>query len=103
MVSLHSNENPKIEVGTRDWGIAVIDLTMLLFGGIWIWGLWKAVECFKWSLMDQPSRNMEDIDAEGDLNCADLTQDVSMEKDFSMWPRDCSYDSLGKNMAAFCH
>jgi peptidoglycan/LPS O-acetylase OafA/YrhL len=26
-----------------------------------------------------------------------------MEKDFSMWPRDCSYDSLGKNMAAFCH
>ena len=24
MVSLHSNENPKIGVGTRDWGIAVI-------------------------------------------------------------------------------
>ena len=32
MVSLHSNANPKIEVGTRNWGIAVIDLTMLLFG-----------------------------------------------------------------------
>jgi hypothetical protein len=35
-----------------EWGIEVIDLTMLSFGRIWVWGLWicKAVECFKWGL-----------------------------------------------------
>ena len=31
MVSLHSNENPKIEVGTRDWGIAVISKQIFEF------------------------------------------------------------------------
>ena len=53
MVSFHSNGNPKTEVGTRDWGIAVIGLTMVLFGGMQIWGLWiwKAMECFTWDLM----------------------------------------------------
>ena len=30
----------KAEVGTRDWDIAVKDLSMLLFGRMWIWGLW---------------------------------------------------------------
>jgi hypothetical protein len=34
MVSCHSNGNLiKTEVGTRDWGIVVIGLTMFLFGG----------------------------------------------------------------------
>jgi hypothetical protein len=53
----------KREVGTRDWGIAVIGLTMLLFERMWIWGLWawKAVECFKWGLMSHPNRNVEDL------------------------------------------
>ena len=57
MVSVHSS---KTEVGTRDWGIAVIGLTMLLFERMWIWGLWiwKAVECFKWGLIGYTSRNM---------------------------------------------
>ena len=42
MMSLHSNKNlTKTEVGTRDWGIAVIGLTMLLFGVIGTLGLWK--------------------------------------------------------------
>jgi hypothetical protein len=36
----------KTEAGSRDWGIAVVGLTMLLFRGIWIWGhwTWKVVE-----------------------------------------------------------
>jgi hypothetical protein len=70
----------KIEFGTRS--IGVVGLSMFLFGGLWIWGLWiwKAVEYFKWDLMDLPSRNMEDIGAECDLNCADLAQVVSVEK-----------------------
>ena len=36
MASLHIHANPKIEVGTRDWGVAVIGLTMFLFGAMWI-------------------------------------------------------------------
>jgi hypothetical protein len=43
----------------------------------------------KWGLMSHPSRNMEVIDAEGLLNGAYLAQEVSVEKKFSMWPRDC--------------
>jgi hypothetical protein len=31
MVLLHSNGNPKTEVGTRNWDISVIGLTMFLF------------------------------------------------------------------------
>ena len=62
---------------------------MLLFGGMWILGLWKAVECFKLGLMGYPSRNMEDFIAEYDLSCADLAQEISVEENFRMWPRDC--------------
>ena len=46
--------------------------------------------------------NMEDLFAEGDLNCGSLALEVSEEKNFSMWPRDCSCEILTKNMAAFC-
>jgi hypothetical protein len=47
MVSAHISKTlTKTEVGTRDCSISVIDLTMLLFAGMRIWGLWKAVECF---------------------------------------------------------
>ena len=63
----------------------MIDLTVL-FGGMWIWGLGilKAVECFKWSLMNHSIRNMEDVDAENDLNSGSLARKVSDEKNFSM-------------------
>ena len=37
--------------------------------------------------MDCPSRNVETIGEKDDLNCADLAQEVSMEKNISMWPR----------------
>jgi hypothetical protein len=45
---------------------------------------------------------MKDFVAEIDLNCADLAQVGSMEKNFSMWPRDCFCGILMKNVAAFC-
>jgi hypothetical protein len=41
MVSVHSSKTlTKTEVGTRDWGIAVVGLNMLLFERMWILGLW---------------------------------------------------------------
>jgi hypothetical protein len=74
-VSVHGHKTlTKTEVGTRVWGIAVIGLTMFLFERMLIWGLWiwKAVECFKWGLMDHPSRNMEDFDGGSNLNCVGM-------------------------------
>jgi hypothetical protein len=53
-------------------------------------------------LMSHPRRNMEDFVAVSDLNCADLTQEVSMEKNFSIWHRDRFCVILVKNLAAFC-
>jgi hypothetical protein len=55
-------------------GIALIGLTMLLFGETWIWGLWirRAVECLKWDLTDHSRRSMEDSGAKGDLNVGGL-------------------------------
>ena len=77
---------------------------MLLFERMWILGLWiwKAVECFKWGLMGHPSRNMEDFVAGSNLNCVDLAQEISKEKNFSMWHKDCFCGILVKNVATFC-
>lgn len=36
-----------------------------------------AFECFKWGLMDPASRRIEDNDAEGELNCKGIAQEVS--------------------------
>jgi hypothetical protein len=45
---------------------------------------------------------MEDFVAVNDLNCEDLAQEISLEKNFSMWPRGCFCGILVKNVAAFC-
>ena len=47
------------------------------------------MECFKLSSMAYSGRNMKDVVAEYDLNYADLAQEVLVEKNFRMWPRDC--------------
>ena len=60
------------------------------------------MEYFKLGLMGYPSRNKETFVAMNDLNCADLDQEVSVEKNFSMWSRGCFCGILVKNMAAFC-
>jgi hypothetical protein len=48
------------------------------------------------------SRNMEDFVTEGDLNCGSLAPEVSKEKNFNIWPRDCSCGILVKNVAVYC-
>lgn len=63
MVSIYISKTlSNTEVGTRNWDTAVRDLTMFLFGGMWILGLWiwKAMESFKWDLLGYFSRNIED-------------------------------------------
>ena len=45
---------------------------------------------------------MVDLVVSSDLNCADLAQEVSAEKNFSTWLRDCFCGILVKNMTAFC-
>ena len=79
-------------------------LTMLLFERMWIFGLWiwNSVECFKWGLMGHPSRNMEDFVAGSGLNCVDLAQKISKEKNFRMWHKDCFCGIVVKNVATFC-
>ena len=63
--SISSLTLTKTVVGIRDWGIAVRDLTMFLFGGMWTWepSVCKVVVCFKWGLMDHTSRNTENVGA----------------------------------------
>jgi hypothetical protein len=50
------------------------------------------MECFKLGLMGHPSRNIERISTESDLNNVDLSQEFSEAKSIFMWPRDGFYD-----------
>ena len=59
------------------------------------------MECFKWSLIGYPSRNIKDFIAESDLNCVDLAKEVLVEN-FNMWSKDCFCGFLVKNVAPFC-
>ena len=52
--------------------------------------------------MGHPSRNMEDFVAGSDLNCVDLAQEISKEKNFRMWHKDWFCGILVKNVATFC-
>ena len=44
---------------------------------------------------------MEDFVAGNNLNCVDLAQEISKEKNFSMWHKDCFCGILVKNVATF--
>jgi hypothetical protein len=44
--------------------------------GFWDFGLGKAWNAIKWSLMGYPSKNMEDIGAEGNLNSQDRVLEI---------------------------
>jgi hypothetical protein len=76
---------------------------MLLFERMWILGLWiwKAVKSFKWGLMGHPSRNMEDFVDGSDLTCVDLAQEISKEKNFRMWHKDCFCEIFGEECGYF--
>lgn len=57
------------------------------------------MECFKHSFMGHTSRSMEDSSAEDNLNCGD--QEVSEEKNVSVWPKDWSCDILVRTWLLF--
>jgi hypothetical protein len=59
-------------------------------------------QCFKHCLLGHPGGSMEDCAVEGDLNFGGLDQELSKERHFSVLPRDYSWDSMVKNMVAFC-
>ena len=46
-------------------------------------------------------QHMEDSGAESGLNCGGLAPALS-EKNINLWPRNCSWDTLVKNVSAFC-
>ena len=52
--------------------------------------------------MGHPSRSIEDFVAGSNLNCVDLTQEISKEKNFRMWHKDCFCGILVKNVVTFC-
>jgi hypothetical protein len=45
---------------------------------------------------------MEGLVAGSNLNCVDLAQEISKEKNFRMWHKDCFCGILVKNVATFC-
>ena len=51
--------------------------------------------------MGHSSRDMKDFVAEGDLSCADLAQELSVEENFSIWCRDCFMTNFGEECGCF--
>lgn len=51
--------------------------------------------------MGHTSKNREDGVAKSDLNCGSLIQEVSKEKNFTIWPINLSCDIFVKNVADF--
>ena len=56
---------------------------------------------FKWGLIGYTGRDLENSDTESNIGYYGSAQDSS-EKNNSKCPRDCSCDSLVKNVASFC-
>ena len=63
MMSVHSSKMLRQKLVPGTGGL------LRWFGRMWIRGLWiwKVVRCFKWRLMDDPSKNMEDFVSKSDL------------------------------------
>ena len=51
--------------------------------------------------MNHTSKNMEHSGVESNVNYDNLVQEV-LEENICQWPRDCLFDILVKNVAAFC-
>lgn len=66
-------------------------------------GLWirKVVEHLKWGLMGHPKRNMEESGAGSNVDHDYPAQEASEENNVTKWPRNCSCDTLLKNVVAF--
>lgn len=52
--------------------------------------------------MGHSTRNMENNDAEGDVNCREWTQEVSEKENVKECSKHRSFDILVKNVVGFC-
>ena len=71
--------------------------------GFWDFGFekqWNALSGAYWAILVGIWKIFV---AKTDLNCADLTQEVSVEENFSVLLRDFFCGILVKNVAALCH
>lgn len=71
IVFYHDNGNPKTKIGSRPWGVVVIDLTMCFENVVVAFGLWagKSVE-YSLDCSKSTSRMSTEKDADhGDLAC----------------------------------
>ena len=92
IVSLHSNRTmikTERQIDTRELGIVVIILTMLLVDRRWIQEFWikKAVESFKQGLQSHIIRSVEYSVTESNVDYDSPVQEIS-KKNISTWPRD---------------
>lgn len=86
-------------MGARGWIIAVTDLIMLGFVGMWkTLGLWvrNVTEHVKSKLVGHPNRSLEDSRAESYVVCGGPVSEVSEGNNVSNCARDQSYDILVK-------
>ena len=92
------------EASIRGWGIAAMDLTMLVFRRLWkTLGLWarKSDECFKHGITGHPSRSLEDNSAESCMDYRGLDEEV-IEGNISICARILFCDILAKYVVVFC-
>jgi hypothetical protein len=69
-----------IELKTSDRAVSAINCSHIFPS--------QVVVFFMWGLLGHPIRMIRDIGTACDLNCTDLTQKVSVEKNFIIWLRN---------------
>lgn len=102
----HSNRKvTNAEVRTREYAIAVTDLGILMFGGLWnALELWtrETVECCKQSLRGHTSRSSEDSNVESNVDGSNTVQEISKRSNIGSCTRCHECDISTKSVDSFC-
>lgn len=91
----------KTKIGTREWDIALTDLTMLLVGGMWnfVCGLRKKLNVLI-QVNGPYQQENADSSANSNVDYGVLVQEVS-QKSISKWPRYYFCGILARNVNSF--